>query len=479
MFWVFSKFNIFQKINRYDKVLVSTPSTRQSRLSASNEIMKSSRYCLLFFLPQIFGKSKDDSLQRSEKRSLIPEAIVGILRIYYAKNSPNVDVIYYGEKFGYSDKLCSEILRRNPEKLAINVKKGGKDKPWMNQLNTSSVLLFDSDSNFKKHNISWLSHKHLRHKHLVIAPEININDVMKMYDGFSIDNVNFLVTQSDKSIDIITSFMYSPFACRSPKFTRINSLNSKTLKWDRRFFFVNKYRCLYGCHLRMFAEDQIKATNTVGANIVKTFAKLVGSQVSVLTPNHIKTGYNVSHIDLYAQHTSWSLAFKNEKTSSYPYFIDNWVFFIPSGEFYTPLEKVLMPFQPEVWIAIVTTFLFHVVAIQLMKLFPAYFQEFTFGSNIRTPTVNFLSTFLTGVQLKIPTRSFARLMLMNCIVWCLIIRTCYQSELYKFLQKDLRKPEAQTILEMIEQNFTFLDDGYVMKFINETADKHGLQRSFL
>ncbi len=48
-----------------------------------------------------------------------------------------------------------------------------------------------------------------------------------------------------------------------------------------------------------------------------------------------------------------------------------------------------------------------------------------------------------------------RFILILVIVWSLIIRTCYQSMLYEFLQTDMRKPAVTTFRDLRERNFTF------------------------
>lgn len=37
------------------------------------------------------------------------------------------------------------------------------------------------------------------------------------------------------------------------------------------------------------------------------------------------------------------------------------------------------------------------------------------------------------------------------------MRTCYQSQLYKYLQADIRKPRIKTIDELFDHDFTFYD----------------------
>jgi hypothetical protein len=67
-----------------------------------------------------------------------------------------------------------------------------------------------------------------------------------------------------------------------------------------------------------------------------------------------------------------------------------------------------------------------------------------FGRDIRTPTLNVADIFLNGGQNRVPGRNFARFMLLMFVIWTLIIKTCYQSILYKNLQLDMRRPAIKT-----------------------------------
>jgi hypothetical protein len=54
----------------------------------------------------------------------------------------------------------------------------------------------------------------------------------------------------------------------------------------------------------------------------------------------------------------------------------------------------------------------------------------------------------------------------------LVTRPAYQGKLFKYLQKELREKEVQTIGQMIENDFTFI----VPKMFNETSDLDFLKR---
>jgi hypothetical protein len=61
---------------------------------------------------------------------------------------------------------------------------------------------------------------------------------------------------------------------------------------------------------------------------------------------------------------------------------------------------------------------------------------------------------------------------MMFVIWSLIIRTCYQSTLYKNLQQDMRKPVIKTFEKLNEKNFTiFLNHGLTLTLVSDELFK--------
>jgi hypothetical protein len=140
-------------------------------------------------------------------------------------------------------------------------------------------------------------------------------------------------------------------------------------------------------------------------------------------------------------------------------FTDYLTLTVPAGEPYTDLEKMFLMFDKSTWICIGFTLGAALLVIQLINFMSIQVQKFVFGRDIRTPTLNVVSIFLTGAQHRVPGRNFARFILIVFVLWALTIRTCHQSELYKNLQGDMRKPRIQSIDELNEKNFTLHYDG--------------------
>jgi hypothetical protein len=77
-------------------------------------------------------------------------------------------------------------------------------------------------------------------------------------------------------------------------------------------------------------------------------------------------------------------------------------------------------------------------------------RNLVIGENVNTPSLNVAAHFFGLGQIEIPQRNFARFLVMMFILYCLIIRTTWQSKMFEFMQKEMRKPEVKTIKEANE-----------------------------
>lgn len=173
---------------------------------------------------------------------LASSAINGVLEEYFAKNLAKVDLIYYGSENGASEILVKEIVRSRKDSVSIKVYKGVKNVS-KEKLSQSTLLTFDSVQNFKAvfKEIKWQRNPKRRKRHLVYIHNATIADLSNIQDGFSIDYVSFLLSESETSIDLVTSFMFTPNACRKIQFKTINRFHRNTMKWETSTFYPKKY----------------------------------------------------------------------------------------------------------------------------------------------------------------------------------------------------------------------------------------------
>jgi hypothetical protein len=371
---------------------------------------------------------------------VVLQAIKAVLRDHFTRHEQKVDLYFYGPS---SEDLAEKLLREKP--LEVSLRLFRLDEPRSNafQIDFPSILLFDSAEHYGKMwgKIKWHSDNGEFHNHLVYAPKTGKLEIISRLSELAIafENQNFITVVNETAIDLVTSFSFSPNHCNTPRYKTINQFSTNTMKWQNETFFPDKYQNFYGCRLRA-AHIMIKGNSylfKLTDNIFNLLAQQLNFELISVPVSNFANAENYV--------TKCLEAISSEYYEMYDFspvlFTDHLAFTVPGGEPYTLLELFLAG-----------AFLI----IQVINFMSIVVQKFVFGRDIRTPTLNMVSIFLNGAQHKVAGRNFARFMLMMFVLWTLIIRTCYQSELYKNLQGDLRKPRIKTVEELNEQNFTFL-----------------------
>src|SRR5690349_22994219 len=124
-----------------------------------------------------------------------------------------------------------------------------------------------------------------------------------------------------------------------------------------------------------------------------------------------------------------------------------------------------MPFDFFTWALIASTFLASFLAILILYFVKRSIRDFVIGSNVMAPSLNVVQIFFGISQVVVPRTNFARYLTMLFILFCLIIRTAWQSKIYEFMQKDVAKPEPETVEEMINQGYwIFMENNFTFKY---------------
>ncbi|XP_055611382.1 glutamate receptor ionotropic, NMDA 3A-like [Uranotaenia lowii] len=128
---------------------------------------------------------------------------------------------------------------------------------------------------------------------------------------------------------------------------------------------------------------------------------------------------------------------------AYPYFQTSIIMVISPGLEYGPFERLLLPFQFSVWISFSAVFFVGIITIGVLKFFPKAVQGFVFGSLNQTPVVNFVKSTLGDSLELLPTRNFARFLLLLWISCCFVLRTVYQQIMFDHLSRLQNHSTAQ------------------------------------
>ncbi|XP_055611373.1 uncharacterized protein LOC129757976 [Uranotaenia lowii] len=149
---------------------------------------------------------------------------------------------------------------------------------------------------------------------------------------------------------------------------------------------------------------------------------------------------------------------------TYPHYYASYVLFISPGLEYGPFERLLIPFQISLWISFGAVFSIGIITIIVLNIFPKPVQSFVFGSSNRSPILNFIQSTLGYSVESIPTRNFARFLLLMWISFCFILRTAYQQIMFEHLCRQRNHSTPQNWNEFITEGYRLYSGQRHMRF---------------
>lgn len=147
---------------------------------------------------------------------------------------------------------------------------------------------------------------------------------------------------------------------------------------------------------------------------------------------------------------------KEVMTPSFPYYQSALYFAVPEGRDYTAFEKLFLPFRYIVWSNTLALFAATAVLFGALRCAGRRHLDFVVGAGNRTPFVNMVAVFLGAgfTDAAMPTRNFARYVLMVWMLACMVLRTAYQGALFQLLQSQMRAPPIEKLDDLIAANFS-------------------------
>lgn len=144
---------------------------------------------------------------------------------------------------------------------------------------------------------------------------------------------------------------------------------------------------------------------------------------------------------------------RSEKYSiSFPYYYASFVYAIPPGKPYSSLAIIFIPFKYIIWSCIGTIFLITVLLVFVLKLTTYRIRAFVLGPKNDSPVFNMLNICFGGSINYLPTRNFARTILLIWLLMSMILKTAYQSRLYDFLRTQPSTPPANLRSKIYSSN---------------------------
>lgn len=345
-------------------------------------------------------------------------------------------------------------------------------------LEISAIITFDTVDSFKSFNDKAILKNSFPKSFqffIYCIDSRSIEQQLKLVKDTTILRFLYFVVEEKDQISLMTFVWFTPRQCNLPQLVTINKFNKKSKIWNDNVFEIEKFSNLEGCPLvfgipsqGMAARCDVRRGGSMkcegyNVQIVKDLSK---SMNFLFKFNPLRSGnylYENLPVELLVQQSLTS-SLRPKTVTTLPYVFQDYRIAVSPSEEYSAYEKLLLPFDHSTWVMITATFSAAFLTIAILNLTGKKFRELVFGENVKTPTLNVAAIFFGISQLKLPTKSFARVLVMIFFLYTMIIRTVWQSKNFDFCQRSISKPNVKTIGQMIQKNYSlYLPDAIIFR----------------
>lgn len=339
---------------------------------------------------------------------------------------------------------------------------------------------FESFVNFCKS----LSHESFRFNGFyMIVLKNHLKDMMEeafelLWKKF-IFNVVVLVPSST-NISLFTFMPFSGAVCSETKPIIINEFDDRTMKWNSEVFFPKKFKNLQKCPIRVGTIDNPPGTliKTLDngtktyygfeVDFANEFASALNFSVDLkINPNMInnifpnKTGTGLyknileGKVDMIFGIFSIQQLRIELMSETRPFYNDRIILVVPPATLIGPIEKLLLPLEFNTWVAnlILISIAFFVMTV--LRFLPRKYHNFIIGKFVKNDYMNLWKILLGSGQSKLPSRNFARFLLMTLVLYCFIINCLYSASLFNIMKNDVTSRNIKSIDELDDLKYTF------------------------
>lgn len=289
-------------------------------------------------------------------------------------------------------------------------------------------------------------------------------------------NSFFQIFRSKNQRNNIVLKNYRFFSAKScvPGWEIVNEFSGKTLMWERENF-LQKYDRFYNCPLGVFASENtsIYYFSEVfickkSSNGVRTFKGISGEMLNLFAlkyeavisePKDLRPQrYDLIMITL--PDLRGSLKVSSFFHRSQPIVFIYSTFLITKGHAYSSFEKLYLPFDDSTWICLVVVFIGSFTVIFVLYQLSPVIRNHVFGEGVNYPSLGVIQIFFGLGYIRLPEYNFARLLFMTFTIFCLVVRTGYQSKMFDFIVNEVRHPMPETVEELLSSDIEVISDEF-------------------
>lgn len=432
------------------------------------------KFRALLFIPMLIGSVKSD------KEISLPDSIAVLMTNFGACiKSINLVNLAVKSKSDLVDDVLKTVYASNK---FTSVTVSDRNTSSSQEIGFCNVIMFDNFEDNLEFFMKFPLNSFDTQGYFLVAnldgiTSVELSKLFKIVWNLKIANLN-VVYENGTSVFIANFEPFSSIACAKNATTEVIPIvRALTSELELSKLFANKLQDLKFCKIRVATYNCTPFVMMINSklsgrdvDLMRSIAKALKFKIEFvfvedqdpwgyLFPNGTATGTMARLQNNQADIITADYFLKLDRYKffdfSVPYFASPLIFIIPPPATLAPFEKLLRPFQANLWISLIIFYTIIVISIVLIFHCTTKARDVAFGSETKSPIMDLFFVNFGLSQPILPSKSTPRFILMQMIIFFLVMRSAYQGSLYRFLQTDKVNPAVKSLDDMIEKDFKF------------------------
>lgn len=385
---------------------------------------------------------------QTTKAKVYSRAVRSVIKKFYSKNSLQFDIVTIGnDTWKFSADVIENIFIKQsciePTRITFTIGQNLTDS--FIKLNKSSIIFVKSLDFFakgaEKLRTKFFDYERFRHFIVIQNNPVNYYELRRFLDkktqnvttSHLLNFVSVIVADIHHNKDLVLfqiGHRTSNSAC-FPLMESINIFSFKKMRWIKNEYEYGGLLDFRKCKLKIKCLRCVKA-ESYNPDKLREILKIVGQKM--------KFDFRITNLrsvdDEFFDFELAQLFVQSDFYNVFTFYDREMAFMFSNGERYNAYEKLMIPFDSEVWVLLVYSFMVGFFVIIIVRgACNNSIQDFVFGSSVKTPAFNMIIAFFGQGQNILPKRNFSRYLLMLFTLFCLIIRTGYQGVQFELIYK--------------------------------------------
>jgi hypothetical protein len=400
----------------------------------------------IFGLVLLYLKLFDEVFGDCKKLSPLACAFVGIKKSFEDKNQKIMI-----QNFGKNREIIDNVLEKTNDDYQPAYRFETIHKNQWYKINENGILIFDSLRSLSGFNRKTFvpNNGPKEWQFFVYVDKATVNEVQSVVteknffkaldfsqseERTEIIHFQYFLIEEENFFVLYTFEWYTQEKCNEHQLVEVNRFDKNTKKWKNNKFKIDKFVNFHGCPL-MFTYNprwpEISGNRGFQYDLLFEISKALNFTLETCTGGTVCWIHRFRPVVMNLEPSTFGNPpfYRNARRHLTDFYYSNVEYYaVPRGATFNSYEKLKFPFDETTWKMIIVTFVVAFMMVFVISRLTRKIKNLVFGSNVSTPSLNIAAHFFGLGQIILPRRNFARFLVMMFIIYCLIVRTAWQSK---------------------------------------------------